>query len=352
MTATGLLYAEASLWMKEEGAHIVTMSKHLLGRFGEIISVILYLFMGYASLIAYNAGGSQLIVNIVESFSPVALSKWASCAIFAIVFGSVFYMGSKVLGWINTLFVLGMVVAYFAMVSVGLAEVREELLARTNWGQFYAVIPLMITSFSFQMIVPSLALYLDHEPISLKRAIIFGTSIPAIAYAIWILVVLGIVPNSGEHGLEEAYKQGMVATESLKYFVQSEFIGQIAEYFAFFAIVTSYFGIGFGLYDFLADLTKIQKRGLGKFFLGLLVILPTLYFTVLFRNAFFFALDITGGLGDSILNGIIPVAMVAVGRYVVGHKSPWSLWGGKASLWLLFALSLLIIAAQIVKFVY
>ena len=352
MTLTGLLYAEASLWMKEEGAHVVTISKHLLGRWGEIISIILYLFMGYASLVAYNAGGSLLIVNFVEAISSYGMEKWQAAIVFAFIFGSVLYLGTKLLGWINSLFVMGMVVAYLGMVSIGIGGVKSELLERFNWGDLYFVLPLMITSFSFQMIVPSLAIYLEHNAKALKKSILFGTMIPAVAYGVWLYVVLGIVPNEGAHGLEEALALGNPATDSLRYFTHSKLLTGFAEYFAFFAIITSYLGISLGLYDFLSDLTGIKKKGVGKFTLGLLVFLPTLYFTVIYPSAFLFALDITGGLGDSILNGIIPVLMVWIGRYVIGYKEgEFRLFGGKALLSLILFSALLVIAAQIAKFI-
>lgn len=350
MTLTALLYAEASLWMHEDDAHVVTMSKHLLGRFGEYIAIILYLFMGYASLVAYNSGGSILIVNFVNVISDYGLARWEACIIFAVIFGSVLYLGSKILGWINSAFVIGLIVAYFSMVTIGIGEIQTTLYNRFAWKGMYSILPLMITSFSFQMIVPSLALYLDHDAKALKRSIMWGTCIPAAAYLLWLVVVLGVVPNEGAHGLAHALKQGVAATESLKYFTQSRWLASFAEYFAFFAIVTSYLGIALGLYDFLSDLTKIQKKGWGKFILGLLVFVPTLYFTVIFPNAFLTALDITGGLGDSLLNGVIPVLMVWIGRYCIGYESELKLGGGRFVLFLLFTFSLVILTSQIVKF--
>lgn len=351
MTTTGLLYAEASLWMKEKDAHVVTISRHLLGRFGEYMAILLYLFMGYASLIAYNSGGSVLILNFFKVISGWGLDRWEACTIFALLFGSALYLGAKLLGWINTIFVAGIVIAYLAMVSVGIAEVQVALYKHWNYGGIYSIIPLMVTSFSFQMIVPSLALYLDHDAIALRRSVLWGTCIPAAAYILWLVVVLGVVPNSGPHGLAHALEQGVAATESFKYFTRSNWLPVFAEFFAFFAIVTSYFGISLGLYDFLSDLTKIRKRGWGKVVLGLLVILPTLYFTVIFPDAFLTALDITGGFGDSVLNGIFPVLMVWVGRYVIGYKSPWSVPGGRFQLIGLFVFSLVIIGSQIAKFI-
>ena len=349
MTMTAFLYAEASLWMKDENAHIVSIAKHLLGRWGEWIAIILYIFIAYASLVAYNSGGSQIVVYLCESFFGVMLTPMASAILYALVFGSIFYFGARVLGAINMILMVGLIGSYLLMVGMGLEGIQEKFINRSSWMGFYTVVPLMITSFSFQMIIPSIALYVKKDPKDLKYALIFGATLALIFYLMWIFVVMGTVPNEGKDGLKDALEHGRVATASLKVFAHRKVIATLGEYFAFFAIATSYLGIGLGLFDFLADLCKIEKKGRGKFILGLLVVLPTLYITMTFPNIFLAALDVTGGLGDSILNGVIPVMMIWMGRYIIGYKSELKLAGGKGALVALFACSLLIITSQILK---
>ena len=63
--------------------------------------------------------------------------------------------------------------------------------------------------------------------------------------------------------------------------------------------------------------------------LSLLIIIPTFIFAAFFDRIFLLALDTSGGFGDSILNGIMPVLMVWGGRYILKfpeeHRTP----GGK-----------------------
>ena len=70
-----------------------------------------------------------------------------------------------------------------------------------------------------------------------------------------------------------------------------------------------------GLFDFLSDGLAIPKKGWGKIKLGLIIAIPTLFFSIFYERAFLVAMDASGGFGDTILNGIIPVMMVWVGRY-------------------------------------
>ena len=98
-------------------------------------------------------------------------------------------------------------------------------------------------------------------------------------------------------------------------------------------------GIALGLFDFLADGLKIKKTGTGNVILGLLIVIPTLICSTYFERAFLVALDTSGGFGDSILNGMIPVLMVWIGRYHLGMGEDGGTWlpGGKPVLALLFA---------------
>ncbi|MCH9621553.1 MAG: Tyrosine-specific transport protein [Chlamydiia bacterium] len=351
MTFTAFLYAESSLWMEDDDAHVVSIAQHLLGRFGGWIAIAIYIFIGYASLVAYNAGGSQLIEHFSSAFFSVDLTPMMSSILYAVLFGSVFYFGSKVLGAINMVLMTGLIISYLMMISIGVEGVQGKLLSRGSWEGFYSVIPLMITSFSFQMIVPSIALYLNKNAKDLKLAIIVGACLALLFYLFWIFVVMGTVPNEGKLGLQEALKHGEVATKSLKYYAHRPVIGILGEFFAFFAITTSYLGIGLGLYDFFADLFKVEKKGMGKIILGLLVVLPTLYITMSYPNTFLFALDVSGGLGDSILNGILPVAMIWMGAYVIGYKQTYTVIGSKIVLSLLFLGSIGIIISQILKWI-
>src|ERR1700693_353744 len=81
MTSSALLLLEVNLWMKE-GAHIITMSSTILGPVGRIVSWCLYLFISYASLVAYTAAGGSLVINGFASALGLVLSKEIGCLLF------------------------------------------------------------------------------------------------------------------------------------------------------------------------------------------------------------------------------------------------------------------------------
>lgn len=328
MTVTALLLLEVSLWL-DEGAHIITMTSRFLGKWGKAISWVLYLFICYASLVAYTAGGGLQITHFLEHVSGWTITKAAGCTLFVIVFGILIDLGTHLVGRINALLFGGMIAAYVGIVAAGMSEVKIENLLHSHWPTTTLAIPLLLTSFSFQTMVPSLTPYLKRNPQALRYSVIIGTTIALIVYAVWEWLVLGIIPVRGDNGLLTALAKGEPATSFIRAATSMTWIALVAEFFAFFALVTSFLGIGMGLLDFLSDGLKIPNQGKGKAFLGLLIAVPTLFFAVFFERAFLVALDASGGYGDSILNGIIPVLMVWIGRYHYKMNSQFRVPGGK-----------------------
>lgn len=328
MTITALFLAEANLWM-EEGAHIITMASRLLGPLGKAAAWILYLFIGYASLVAYSAGGGELLGAGLKALVGISLSNTWAVILFVVVFGIILYLGNVILGRINTLLMVGLVISYILMLTVGIPHIKWEMLLRSSWGHTLIAVPLLLTIFSFQTIVPSLTLYLKQDARALRLSIILGTTGALIIYIIWQMLVLGTVELEGETGLAAALEQGKPATEFLGAAVANTWFGRLADFFAFFSLVTSFLGIALGLFDFLADGLKMSRKGWGSVSLGLLVALPTLFFALTMERVFLRALDTSGGIGDSLLNGLIPALMIYVGRYRKHYFSEYRLFGGK-----------------------
>lgn len=338
MTATALLLLEVSMWM-EEGVHLITMTSRILGVPGKAVSWLLYLFICYASLVAYTAGGGVQIAQGIFDYFGFHISKEFGAGIFILLFGAVIYLGSRIVGRVNAILFVAMIVAYFALVSMGVHEVKSSFLFNHKWSGSLLAIPLLLTSFSFQTMVPSLTPYLHRNVKALRIAIIGGTTLALVIYAIWQFLILGIVPAEGPNSLTEALVRGEPATQFLREHVEGRWIVTIAEYFAFFAIVTSFLGIALGLFDFLADGLHIKKDTPGKLLLGFLIVVPTFICATYFERAFIVALETSGGFGDSILNGIIPVTMAWMGRYYIDkyRNSPQCLGGGKPVLFALGA---------------
>ena len=313
MTATALSLVEIGFWMKQSDAHIMTMASTILGKGGKAIVWILFLFISYASLAAYVWGCGQLITEASLTLFGFPLSITAGCLLFILIFGP-FLLGPRViLGRCNDLLFLVLIASYLLIIWKGVGIVTSENLLRHSWSHAYLAIPLLITAFSFQTMVPSLHPFLDHHKRSLRVAVVLGTIVAFIVYALWQYVIFGSIPLVGENGLIEAFKAGQPASFCLTKITHSTVIPKASAVFAMMALVTSFFGIGIGLFDFLGDGLKIPRQDKGAMTLGLLVLLPSFFFAISIERIFLMALDISGGFGDTLLNGVIPVVMLWVG---------------------------------------
>lgn len=311
MTATGLYVAELSIWLKQD-TNILSMAKHTLGKPGQVATWVLYLFLFYSLSIAYMVGGGNLLVELFGNQTSDVLR----ILLFAVVFTSIIALGKKVVDPINRLFMVGLLVAYGCFVVIGLPAIQRENLLFADWKLAQIALPVTFTSFGFQGTVPTLASWMHYDVKRLRRAIIIGTTITLIIYIVWQGLFLGIVPREGSHGLIETLKEGRDAVYPLQYFTNSPWIWGLGRAFAFFALTTSFLGVGIGLVDFLADGLKIEKKGMRNrarlllFAFGIPLVLALCY-----PNIFLEALSLAGGFGCAILLGALPILMVWKAKY-------------------------------------
>ncbi|MFT4552269.1 MAG: tyrosine-specific transport protein [Chlamydiales bacterium] len=334
MAMTGLLFLEACVWMGDS-ANFITMTKVILGDRAAKITSILYLGLFYCLSLAYIVGGAQLVV----SFTGGTLPHWMGAIIFAVILAPVVCRGAGTVGNVNIVLVVGLVLSYMVFVYFGFGEVKSDNLQHSSWYNALLAMPVVFTSFAYQNVIPSLITYLDRDYSKVKWAIIIGSFIPFIIYAIWEWLILGIVPVYGVNGLLHTLEKGGTAVQSLQLHLENTWILSIGQLFAFLALVTSFLGVTLGLKDFLTDGLKIQVEKMGQPLIWFLVFIPPLIGAIACPYAFLSALNYAGGYGCALLLGVLPIIMVGYGRYVLKKESEFTLPGGK---FLLFVLLLFV----------
>lgn len=335
MACTGLLFLEACLWMKEE-TNIISMADHSLGFYGKTLSWFLYLFFFYCLTLAYFVGGGKLLIAAF----PGLVNSWSAMILFGAIFIPFVFAGTWIVDRVNLLLMIGLIATFALFVFMGYGYVNHENLKLMNWPLSLMALPIAFASFGYQGTIPTLVHYMNYDVGKLRKAILIGSAIPFVTYVIWQWLILGIVPTHGPGGLVEALQNGNNAVYPLKNFLQDQRVYIIGQFFAFFALATSFFGVTLGMLDFLADGLSIEKTKKGRLFLCALVYLPPLLFGMANPDVFITALDYAGGFGSSLLLGLLPILMVWSGRYVLKQKHPIMLPGGKP---LLIALALFVL---------
>jgi len=305
--ATGLLFVEICDWMPRE-SNIVSMSEHLLGKWGKWIAWVLYIFLFYTLTIAYVSAGGNLVTHLFADHIP----QWLGICIFTLVFGAFLYAGTKAVDRINWLLMAGLVISFLAFLVMGMSDVKPEHLLEQSWKVAIFGLPVMFTSFSFQGTVPSLYNYLDRDPVQTRKAIIWGTCIPVVVYIVWEALILGMIPREVLIG---AKKLGQTAIDPLRFLLKTKPVAVVGQFFAFFAITTSFLGVTLGLSDFLADGWQLKKTSKTKLLILALIFVPAVFIAATNPTIFLHALGLAGGFGCVLLLGLLPTLMVWVGRY-------------------------------------
>jgi tyrosine-specific transport protein len=311
MAATGFLFAELAVWMKGE-VNILTMAKKTLGEKGRWFAWVLYLFLFYSLLVAYLVGGSGLLADLL----PIKASVTSMVVLFTVVYVTTISLGRKIVDPLNRVCLGILIAAYFGFVAIGASWIKKSLLLEQNWNLAWTALPIAFTSFGYQGIIPTLAHWLDYDTRRIRLSILCGTLLTLFVYIVWQGLILGIIPVDGPHGLTEALQQGHNAIHPLQFVTNSELVWTFGRIFAFFAISTSFLGVGTGLVDFWADGLKMDKKVFAsKICLLVLAFLPPFLIALFYPNIFLEALNYAGGFGSALLLGALPILMVYAAKW-------------------------------------
>ncbi len=335
MVLTGLLILEACLWCPND-SNLITITRTLLGPKGAAVCWFTYLFLFYCLMVAHSAiGGSA-----VQGVAP-AIPGWAASLIYVAIFSPVVYLGTLWVDRFNKIMISGLIITFLLFVFNSFGYIDLSLLGRMNWTQGWLAIPTVFTAFGYQNLVPTIVTYMQRDYKKVRIAIWLGTSIPLVLYLLWEFLILGIIPIDS---LTEAMRQGQNAVTPLQNHLHKGSLGVIGEVFAFFAMTTSFICLAIGFFDFWADGLKWEKKGKKKLGIFSLVFLVPLLIVFIQPGAFLKALNLAGGVGVSILFGVLPALYIWAGRYLKGKSlSHQFVKGGKVSLAILLIFSFAII---------
>jgi tyrosine-specific transport protein len=350
MMLTAFYLLEVNLRLQGE-SNLISMMKKTLGRPGEIVSWIVYLLLLYSLTAAYMVGCSQILQNVLEGILPFIPPDWIWPVGIFLIFGVFVYFGTEVVDMLNRILMGGLVIAYFSLIVLGSGNVNLAMLTHFDWNFLLPSVSVVLTTFGYHIIIPTLTTYLEHDSKLLKRAIFIGSLIPFVIYLLWQFLVMGVVPVNGEYSLTEAARKGLQVTFYLKTLLGSPLVGIAVRGFAFFAIVTSLLGVSLSLSDFLADGLKIKKTHWGKFFLIMLTFVPPLLFALFYPQGFIAALNYAGFF-VVILLALLPGLMAWYERYSSETdrsfiKSDFKVFGGKGLLIFTILFSAVLLGVEI-----
>lgn len=343
------LLMEANLMTEKANPNLISMVKERLGTIGQTIAWISFLFLLYSVMAAYLSGGGSLIADVINLQASLQITPNVGIIIFMVVFGFIVVFETKAVDVINRVCMAGLIISFLSLLIFVTPSVELSHLKGGNPKYLLAAIPVIILSFTSHIILPSLRTYLHGDIRKLKIALFFGSLIPLIFYLLWEFLIIGLLPISGEYGLETiGGSSHPVAklTDALFATLKIRWIALVVGLFSFFALVTSFFGVALGLYDFLSDGLHVKKSIGGRLILLSVMFIPPLLFSLFYPTGFLLAIGYAG-VFVAILYGLLPAIIVWKGRYLEKKKEMFRVFGGKPILVLMVIGSIAIIFFQV-----
>ncbi len=308
MLFTGLLFLEVTL-LFPDGANLMTISQSLLGRWGKWLAGISFLFLYLCFLIVYVSGGSPLLDRLLTLFGFNISS--GGPILFTFIFGLIVWIGPRFVGAINSLLMVGLIASFWLLLGVTVPEIDTARFRPYMLSVGLFALPTLLSAFGYHNIIPTLTTYLKRDRQQLRWALVLGVTFSLVIYLLWQIVIIGALPKEW---IEKAGSQGVPISEALFNLSHHPWIVAFSALFAFFALVTSFLGVSLSVVDFLADALGVNRKGFYRFFLILLMLIPPVVFSMLYPSIFMEALGLAGGIGEALMNGLLPIAFVIAAK--------------------------------------
>ena len=306
MTVAAFYILDVKLQVK--GTHnLSSLIKRTLGRPGQIVSSLMIVLLLYALLCTYMMAGSAWLnvfvaplINIPKHLAPI---------LFTLVLGGLLLCGERLTYNLNNVLGIALLFAFIATVGSSLVPANYDFIRQGEFQAILPSLPLILTTFGFSIVVPALTEYLDYDASAVKKAIIMGSLLALVAYAVWEWVTLGNITPSGFQTMRQSGDNGTGVIVSLAQSTHSAGVTFSGQLFAVFAVITSFLGVSLALLHFLSDVMSLKLKGQNKLILFCMTYLPPIIVTSFYPRAFVQILSFAG-IFVAVLLGLFPAMMV------------------------------------------
>ncbi|MDO4776782.1 MAG: aromatic amino acid transporter [Cardiobacteriaceae bacterium] len=332
MTLSGWMLLESYKHYPDLRVSFNTVTKDVLGPVANIINNLSVYFVGGILLYAYITVAGDILNGVL------GLNARVGSILFALIFGAFVWHSTRAVDRISVLLIVFMVLS-FAFSIFGLtANIKLDVLFdRLNPNGEYLpytmmLLPVALTSFGYHHSVASMRAYYGEEK-KASRAILFGMLIALALYLLWITSIFGNLPRDQFGPVLTTDKDQLgVLLSTLGNVIDSGNVQKSINAFSWAAILSSFIGVGLGVFDYLADLFKIGNTPAERGKTWALTFLPPLVFSLAFPFGFVYAIGYAGAVA-TIWACIIPALLAWKIRKThdnAGFKAP----GGNAMVFL------------------
>lgn len=349
MLHSGLLLLEANL-NYPVGSSFNTITKDLIGNKWNVFSGITVAFVLYILTYAYiSANGAIISETIVMNFGSHVNPRIVGIST-AVFVAAVLWVSSLAASRITSLFLGLKIIAFVVVFGSFFFQVDYSILKDINavdggesfyFPYIFMAVPVCLASFGFHGNIPSLIICYGKRKEKLIKSIVFGSSLALGIYLFWLYCTMGNIPRES---FKEIIASGGNVDSLVKSFLGTNTSGVMEFFLLLFsnlAVASSFFGVTLGLFDYLADLFKIDNSNLGRFKTILLTFIPPALLYLLFPNGFIYAIG-GAGLCATIWAVIVPAILALKSRQRFPNQI-FTVWGGRVIPGLVITFGVLVI---------
>lgn len=280
-----LLVAEVTLRTRDLH-HLPGLAERYLGRIGKTVFIVTFVFFSYAALLAYIIGEGASFAALVGGRREV----WS--IIFFVVGSAVVFSGITFVKRVGLLMAALLTVVLVAMLTGAAPAVVAENFAAPPHRDWFVPYGVVLFALGGAAAIPELEKFFPRSGGKVARAVMWGTGIPIVMYALFAFIIVGV---TGRHTTE-------IATIGLGKAVGVHMV-VLGNLFAIFAMGTSFLTFGHAL-------TRVYEWDFKRSHVvaWLCACLPPLLMYLLGARSFLYAVGLAGGIGGS-LEGLLIVRM-------------------------------------------
>lgn len=289
-----------------------TVTKDLLGEKINAFNNITVYFVGGILLYAYITSSGLILEGLLNIDSKIASVG------FVVIFSAFVWHSTRAVDRISVILIAFMVLSFVFGVSGLAVKVDTSILFDTISKQSsyapyaLAMLPVALTSFGYHHSVSSMRAYYGEEQ-KAKKAILGGTVIALSLYFLWLFSIYGNLPRSEFGPVIEQGGNVDALLAALASVIESEKVANAINTFSMAAILSSFIGVGLGVFDFLADLFKFEDCRKGRAKTWMVTFIPPLILSLLFPFGFVIAIGYAGAAA-TVWACIIPALLARKSR--------------------------------------
>jgi len=313
-----------------QGLSLGALGQRYSGRLAASLGYGSIKLLSYALLSVFLYGGTSVLQDLLATQWAWHLNFATLLLGFTLFSALLLSLPLKWVDYLNRFLFLGLLLAVFALIAGLVSQIRWSHLPlwsphQYHWQDWRLVIPVVFTSFGFQVIFHTLTHYCRQHVRMLKRAFFWGSLIPALVYAIWTCSVLSVIhhnqPSFYQHLVHHHVDVGDLVYH-LSRIAQWPSLKLVVWWVSFLAILTSVIGVGVGLCDSLRasihQKLSRSSKGFAHALATLITILPAYLVASLVPDAFINMLGFAGMILSVIAIGL-PLYLLYRAKFTIRY---------------------------------